>query len=184
LKIGLKCYFCFYGSIQINKLKQKLMLKMMKKIALFCLAGLTVVLSSCGLNSGNGELVGSINRPIFRPFIPFGMVYIPSGTYHTGQSDQDINYSQIAHNRQISISAFYMDETEITNNEYRQFTNWVRDSIAAKLMGAPYVKVIDGIEYIDWTKAKTIKWGDKATQEKIDAIIVLLMLDFLSVLGL
>ena len=82
------------------------MLKMMKKIALFCLAGLTVVLSSCGLNSGNGELVGSINRPIFRPFIPFGMVYIPSGTYHTGQSDQDINYSQIAHNRQISISAF------------------------------------------------------------------------------
>ena len=29
-----------------------------------------------------------------------------------------------------------MDETEITNNEYRQFTNWVRDSIKATLLFA------------------------------------------------
>ncbi len=28
-----------------------------------------------------------------------------------------------------------MDETEITNNEYRQFVNWVRDSIARTLLG-------------------------------------------------
>ena len=28
-----------------------------------------------------------------------------------------------------------MDETEITNNEYRQFVNWVRDSIAHTLLG-------------------------------------------------
>ena len=41
-------------------------------------------------------------------------------------------------NKQVSISGFWMDATEITNNEYRQFTNWVRDSIAGKLMG--YVK--------------------------------------------
>jgi gliding motility-associated lipoprotein GldK len=64
-----------------------------------------------------------------------------------------------------------MDATEITNNEYRQFTNWVRDSTAAKLMG--YVKQgQDGNEYVDWKKASTIKWGDKSTIEKIDAIIV------------
>ena len=71
----------------------------------------------------------------------------------------------------MSISGFWMDATEVTNNEYRQFTNWVRDSIAAKLMG--FVKQSqDGTELIDWTKVKTIKWGDKATIEKIDAIIV------------
>ena len=28
----------------------------------------------------------------------------------------------------VSVKAFYMDETEITNGEYRQFVNWVRDS--------------------------------------------------------
>jgi sulfatase modifying factor 1 len=28
-----------------------------------------------------------------------------------------------------------MDDTEITNNEYRQFVEWVRDSIAHEMMG-------------------------------------------------
>ena len=30
----------------------------------------------------------------------------------------------------VSVQAFYMDATEISNNEYRQFVHWVRDSIA------------------------------------------------------
>lgn len=101
---------------------------------------------------------------------PPGMVYIPPGTFHMGPSDEDVNYAFTARNKSVSISGFWMDATEITNNEYRQFTNWVRDSIAAKLMG--FVKQgADGNEYVDWKKAKTIKWGDKATLEKIDAII-------------
>jgi len=88
-----------------------------------------------------------------------------------GPSDEDMNYSFTARNKSVSISGFWMDATEVTNNEYRQFTNWVRDSIAAKLMG--YIKTgTDGNEYVDWTKAKTIKWSDKATIEKIDAMIV------------
>ena len=102
---------------------------------------------------------------------PPGMVYIPPGTFHMGPSDEDVNYAYTARNKSVSISGFWMDATEVTNNEYRQFTNWVRDSIAAKLMG--YVKQgSDGNEYVDWKKTSTIKWGDKATIEKIDAIIV------------
>jgi formylglycine-generating enzyme len=102
---------------------------------------------------------------------PFGMMYVPPGTFHMGPSDEDVNYAYTARNKQVSISGFWMDATEITNNEYRQFTNWVRDSIAAKLMG--YVKQgSDGNEYIDWKKLKGVKWGDKSTLEKIDAMIV------------
>src|SRR5678816_2322093 len=102
---------------------------------------------------------------------PPGMVYIPPGTFHMGPSDEDVNYTYTARNKQVSINGFWMDATEITNNEYRQFTNYVRDSIAAKLMG--YVKQgADGNEYIDEAKMKTIKWEDKATLEKIDAMIV------------
>ena len=102
---------------------------------------------------------------------PPGMVFIPPGTFHMGASDEDMSYALTARNKAVSISGFWMDKTEITNNEYRQFTNWVRDSIAAKLM--QYVKQgPDGNEYIDWKRAKTIKWGDKATLEKIDAMIV------------
>ena len=102
---------------------------------------------------------------------PPGMVYVPPGTFHMGPSDEDVNYAFTARNKSVSISGFWMDATEITNNQYRMFTNWVKDSIAAKLMG--FVKQgADGNEYIDWKKAKTIKWADKATIEKIDAIVV------------
>jgi gliding motility-associated lipoprotein GldK len=132
-----------------------------------------------GCNKGNkgkglpddGQLHGVAPAPKWSMPKPPGMVYIPSGTFHMGPSDEDVNYSFTARNKQVSISGFWMDATEITNNEYRQFTNWVKDSIAAKLMG--YIKQgKDGNEYIDWKKAKTIKWGDKATLEKIDQIIV------------
>ncbi len=98
------------------------------------------------------------------------MVYIPPGTFHMGPSDEDVNYSFTSRNQQISISGFWMDATEITNNEYRQFTNWVRDSIAATQL--QYGKDVDGRFQIDWKKAATIKWGDKATIEKISAMIV------------
>jgi sulfatase modifying factor 1 len=37
--------------------------------------------------------------------------------------------------KNISISGFFMDDTEITNNEYRQFVEWVRDSTAHEIMG-------------------------------------------------
>lgn len=132
--------------------------------------------SSCKKNKSSslpkdGQLHGVAPGARWSLSKPPGMVYIPPGTFHMGPSDEDVNYAYTARNKQVSISGFWMDATEITNNEYRQFTNWVRDSIAAKLMG--FVKQgADGNEYIDWKKASTIKWGDKATIEKIDAIVV------------
>ncbi|MFZ1528645.1 MAG: SUMF1/EgtB/PvdO family nonheme iron enzyme [Ferruginibacter sp.] len=143
-------------------------------------AAIATSVSSCKMLSGkkksgslpnDGQLHGVAPGSRWNLAKPPGMVYIPPGTFHMGPSDEDVNYAFTARNKQVSISGFWMDATEITNNEYRQFTNWVRDSIAAKLMG--YVKQgQDGNEYVDWTKAKTIKWGDKATTEKIEAIIV------------
>ena len=42
----------------------------------------------------------------------------------------------------VSVKAFYMDETEITNSEYRQFVNWVRDSVVrTELAVAAYYKI-------------------------------------------
>lgn len=139
-------------------------------IAAFILSGCGKFGKSKGLPD-DGQLHGV--APAGRYILPKppGMVYIPPGTFHMGPSDEDVNWSFTARNKQVSISGFWMDATEITNNEYRQFTYYVRDSIAAKLMG--YVKQgADGNEYIDKAKMKTIKWDDKATLEKIDAIIV------------
>jgi sulfatase modifying factor 1 len=102
---------------------------------------------------------------------PPGMVYVPQGTFHMGPSDEDISYAFTARNRQISINGFWMDATEITNNEYRQFVYWVRDSIAATILN--YKKQGgDGTEIIDQTKAKTIKWNDPKILEQLNAMIV------------
>jgi gliding motility-associated lipoprotein GldK len=64
-----------------------------------------------------------------------------------------------------------MDATEITNDEYRQFVLWVRDSIAGSILNfkknAP-----DGSSAIDWGKVRTIKWADPKIQEQLSALIV------------
>jgi gliding motility-associated lipoprotein GldK len=118
----------------------------------------------------DGQLHGVAPASRYNLSKPPGMVYIPPGTFHMGPSDEDINYAYTARNKQVSIQGFWMDATEITNNEYRQFVTWVRDSIAATLM--QYGKEVDGKFTIDWKKAQTIKWGDKATTEKIDQLIL------------
>lgn len=72
-------------------------------------------------------------RAWFEP-IPYGMVYVEKGAYQLGASDDEIN--EDSKMRSVSVDAFWMDDTEITNSEYRQFVEWVRDSIAREMLGA------------------------------------------------
>jgi gliding motility-associated lipoprotein GldK len=104
----------------------------MKKLLIF--SALLVIFGSCG-NSGSGELTGVKNRKRYYSPDPFGMVYVPMGSYTMGVSDEDMPYSQLNNPKTVTVSAFYMDQTEITNNEYRQFVYWVRDSIARRILG-------------------------------------------------
>ncbi len=92
-------------------------------------------LASCS-NSGNGELVGTRkkSKPFYQPD-PYGMVFVPMGSYTMGAGDEDLTNSHLIQPKTISVSAFFMDETEITNDKYRQFVNWVRDSIARTILG-------------------------------------------------
>jgi gliding motility-associated lipoprotein GldK len=93
------------------------------------LAG-SVMLSGCNRHGGDrGEATGVAQRS-FRAEVPYGMVYIPAGSFLMGQTDQDVTFAQIAQTKQVTVEPFFMDETEVTNSKYRQFVNWVRDSIA------------------------------------------------------
>lgn len=55
-----------------------------------------------------------------------------------------------------------MDDTEITNNEYRQFVDWVRDSLAHSYLDH-YVETEDGEERIDWEY--DIDWEDEILED-------------------
>ncbi len=93
------------------------------------------IFASCS-NSGTGELVGT--RPNAKPFYqphPYGMVFVPQGSFTMGAGNEDITHGHLIQPKTVSVGAFYMDQTEITNDEYRQFVYWVRDSIARTILG-------------------------------------------------
>ena len=122
---------------------------------------LALILAACGRQE-NGQLTGVLDRPTWKGINPYGMVYVPSGVVHIGSGDQDIANTFIQRPKQISISGFYMDETEITNNEYRQFVHWVRDSLAHSYLDH-YIDTDDGDERIDWDY--DIDWEDEALED-------------------
>ncbi|MCX6167621.1 MAG: SUMF1/EgtB/PvdO family nonheme iron enzyme [Sphingobacteriales bacterium] len=101
------------------------------------------LLASCGKSGASGELVGAGAKNFKSNEVPYGMVYIPGGSFIMGQTDQDVLFGQAAQNKEVTVSPFFMDETEITNSEYRQFVNWVRDSTLIALMtGAEQAKFL------------------------------------------
>ncbi|HNW96870.1 MAG TPA: SUMF1/EgtB/PvdO family nonheme iron enzyme [Bacteroidales bacterium] len=134
------------------------------------------ILTSCN-NSGKGQLIGVQDRPDWYQPDPYGMLFIHMGSYNMGNSDQDVPYAQISPSKTVSVQAFYMDETEITNNEYRQFVYWVRDSIAHRKLGEQLEEhlITENEEtgetyeppYINW-KAK-IEW-DGTDEEQRDIL--------------
>ena len=97
----------------------------MKKIVIISLA--LAFVTSCG-SKDKGELVG-VKGKKWHPEKPYGMTLIPGGAFVMGKSDDDLTGIQDAPTKTVSVRSFYMDETEITNSEYRQFVFWVRDSI-------------------------------------------------------
>ncbi len=104
----------------------------MKK--LFYISCLVVLLSSCGSKGPGGDLTGVPNRKEWYEPDPLGMVFIPQGSFNMGPNDQDVPFALTAQSKTVSVDPFWMDVTEITNNEYRQFVYWVRDSIARRYL--------------------------------------------------
>ena len=97
---------------------------MKKFIAFIAMVSLLV---SCGRND-RGELVG-VKGKKWNPEKPYGMTLVSGGAFIMGKSDDDIAAIKDAPTKTVTVRSFYMDETEITNSEYRQFVKWVRDSV-------------------------------------------------------
>lgn len=154
-------------------------MKNLLKISSMTFVGLCFLLSSCGSGSGSGQLIGVQNRIQWYQPDPYGMLYLPMGSYNMGPSDQDVPYASTARSKTVSVQAFYMDETEITNNEYRQFVYWVRDSIAHRILGEEvdeehlitvnyYDEELDP-PHINWNAR--IRWDDPEHREALQVML-------------
>ena len=113
----------------------------MKRVFLILLSA-TVVMScskgggaSAGKPGSKGELVPKGKSKSFVSERPYGMVAVPAGSYVMGLADQDFtNTPEKATLKTVTVSSFFMDETETTNAEYRVFIDYVRDSVVRSLL--------------------------------------------------
>lgn len=154
----------------------------MKKL-FFTLVATVTLLASCAPSGGRsgsvgGELVGVGGSSWAEPN-PYGMVLVSRGSYGMGPSEADSLWGIDASAKGVSVDAFWMDDTEITNSEYKQFLNWVRDSIirerlADPAFGGDETFVIEEDRYgdpvprhLNWRKA--IPWT-RATEDEERAV--------------
>ena len=103
----------------------------------------TLVLSSCfggkmtSSQGRGGEVVGVGGGRGFSEPTPYGMTLVKRGFLKMGIDSQDSLWGKKTPVREISVDGFWMDETEITNSEYKQFVNWVKDSIIRERLADP-----------------------------------------------
>jgi len=138
----------------------------MKRLLLF--ACFIAVITGC--NSYNGQLVGVQDRPSFFQATPYGTVYLPMGSYMMGPDDVDVPWSYTTKQKMVSVQAMYMDDSEISNNEYRQFVNWVRDSLLHLMLvdlDAEHVHTTD--ELGNDIDPPTINWEERIRIDNQDA---------------
>ena len=130
---------------------------------------LVLVCCMVGCNPPAGELVGAVKDSQFQEAHPYGMVFIRKGSFLMGPNSQSAVFSQDDNNIMATVHAFWMDESEITNNEYRQFVNWVRDSIAYRYlieeMGEDSEYALQSEYEVDEDVMPRINWKSKIPWE-------------------
>jgi formylglycine-generating enzyme len=75
---------------------------------LFYLSIFSLLFAGCA-SFDNGELQGVQGREEWFEPDPYGMLFIPMGSYNMGPSDQDVRYALTAHTKTVSVQAFWMD---------------------------------------------------------------------------
>ena len=83
-----------------------------------------------------GEVTGVSGTSWTEP-TPYGMVLVERGSIKAGPQENDSAWGLKADPKGLSVDAFWMDETEVTNAEYKQFVFWVRDSIIRERLADP-----------------------------------------------
>lgn len=101
---------------------------MIRRLFLFMVLAFLAFLVGCGTRD-DGELTGVPGREFRTEPEPFNMVRIPRGSFTMGRNDEDVTWAHRAPTKTVTLEAFWMDITEISNNQYRQFVFYVRDSL-------------------------------------------------------
>lgn len=112
--------------------------------------GSATVLSSCtkargvsdktGWNYNDSRLGGFDVQKFAGQQTGPGLVPVEGGRFTMGQTEEDLFYSRDNIPRTVSVSSFYMDETEVANVHYREYTYWV-----ARMYQSDYPELVQAV---------------------------------------
>ena len=100
------------------------------------------------------------------------MVQIPGGSFHMGPSDEQVDMAMVNRKKLVSISGFWMDRTEVTNQQYRKFVKYVSDSLKYLAVYAGGVNQAEDTVKVDWNRALRINSNSKAVIEKLNELLL------------
>jgi formylglycine-generating enzyme len=69
---------------------------------------------------------GFQNHPGYHQETGPGLIFIEGGTFSMGRTEQDVMFHWNNVPRRITVSSFYMDETEVRNIDYREYLYWLK----------------------------------------------------------
>ncbi len=95
---------------------------------------LIVLSSSCGkIRSGatgwsyNEKDNGGFERPEYvEQETGPGLILVEGGTFTMGRVEDDVTFQWDNNPRRVTVSSFYMDETEVTNIYWRDYLHWLK----------------------------------------------------------
>ncbi len=132
------------------------------RISIFAIC---IILALSGCKTSNYNYYKKFNKSsvvvpkaVRGKFSPVGMVYIPSGTLEY-KSPTSIEV------KKVSVSAFYIDEAEVSNRQYKFFTTWVADSIAV-------TDFLKDDKFFLKNKQKSKRGGTDTAQRRINWVAV------------
>lgn len=119
----------------------------MKKVSskLILISGILILAASCGRErspitaweynqpKNGGFEVGPYEEQETGP----GLILIEGGTFTMGRCEQDVTYDWNTIPRRVTVSSFYMDQTEITNLNYLEYLHWT-----SRVFGANFYDIV------------------------------------------
>jgi len=100
------------------------------------------------------------------------MVQIPGGSFYMGPSDEQVDMAMVNRKKLVSITGFWMDRTEVTNQQYRKFVKYVSDSLKYLAVYAGGVNQTEDTVKVDWTRALRINANNRATLEQLNELLL------------
>ncbi len=98
-------------------------------------------------------------------FIPMGSFTSGYGVHSAEASRQDSCLVLSYHPARVSLDAFFMSDHEVTNAEYREFTNWVREKTAREILARHYPEWRDENGQLDFETP--VNWNDSVIRTEL-----------------